>query len=133
MSQNTRYDNGIPGMAAACHWGAESGKLMYSSTSGYVPTCVYMSHRPSVSFPSSRENSTCPWYSVGRKMSDKNLQQRINIKSGKSASETVALLTVSYGEYAMKKLSVFEWHRWLKEGQDDVQDYPRSVSSITRG
>jgi len=38
---------------------------------------------------------------VGRKMSDKNLEQRINIKFcvkiGKSASET-AILTVAYGE-----------------------------------
>jgi len=44
---------------------------------------------------------------VGRKMSDKNLEQWINIKFcvkiGKSASETLALLTVAYGEYAMKK------------------------------
>ena len=48
-------------------------------------------------------------------MSDKNLEQRINIKFcvniGKSASETLAILTVAYGEYAMKKSSVFEWHR----------------------
>jgi len=45
-------------------------------------------------------------------MSDKNLEQRINIKFcakiGKSASETLALLTVAYGEYAMKKYSVFD-------------------------
>jgi histone-lysine N-methyltransferase SETMAR len=33
---------------------------------------------------------------------------------------------VAYGEYAMKKSSVFEWNRWLKEGQADVQDDPRS-------
>jgi hypothetical protein len=43
-------------------------------------------------------------------MSDENLEQRINIKfrvqSGKSASETLALLTVAYDEYAMKKPSV---------------------------
>ena len=43
-------------------------------------------------------------------MSDKNLEQRINIKFcvkiGKSASETLDLLTVAYGEYAMKKSSV---------------------------
>ena len=54
------------------------------------------------------------------KVSDKNLEQRINIefcvKIGNSASETLALLTVAYGEYAMKKLSVFEWHRQFKEG-----------------
>jgi len=54
-------------------------------------------------------------------MSDKNLEQRINIqfcvKIGKSASETLALLTVAYGEYATKKSSVFEWHRLFKEGE----------------
>ena len=52
-------------------------------------------------------------------MSDKNLEQRINIKFcvkiGKSASETLTLLTVAYGEYVMKKSSVFEWHRQFKE------------------
>jgi hypothetical protein len=56
-------------------------------------------------------------------MSDKNLEQRINIKFwvkiGKSVSEKLALLTVAYGEYAMKKASVFEWHRRFKEGQED--------------
>jgi hypothetical protein len=85
-----------------------------------------MSH----SFPSSTGSSTCLWYIVGGKMSDKNLEQRINIKFCvkicKSASETSPLLTVAYGEYAMKKLSVFEWHWRFKEGQEDVQDDPRS-------
>jgi hypothetical protein len=61
-----------------------------------------------------------PWYMVGGKMSDKNLEQRINIKFcvkiGKSASETLALLTVAYVEHAMKKSSVSEWHRQFKEG-----------------
>jgi hypothetical protein len=57
------------------------------------------------SFPSSRESSTCPWYTVGGNMSDKNLEQRINskfcVKIGKGASEPLMLLTVAYGEYAM--------------------------------
>ena len=56
----------------------------------------------SCSFPSRRGSSTFPWYVVGGKMSDKNLEQRINmkfsVKIGKSASETLALLTVAYGE-----------------------------------
>ena len=63
-------------------------------------------------------------------MSDKNLEQRINIKFcvkiGKSVRETLALSTVTYGEYAVKKSSVFEWHRRFKEGREDVQDDPRS-------
>jgi alpha-D-ribose 1-methylphosphonate 5-triphosphate synthase subunit PhnL len=44
-------------------------------------------------------------------MSDKNLEQQINIKFcvkiGKSGSEMSALLTVAYGEYAMNKSIVF--------------------------
>jgi hypothetical protein len=63
-------------------------------------------------------------------MSDKNLEQRINIKFcvkvGKSASETLAILTVACGEYDMKKSSVFERHRMFKEGREDVQDDRRS-------
>jgi len=68
-------------------------------------------------------------------MGDKKLEQRINIKFcvkiGKSASETLALLRVAYGEYAMKKSSVFEWRRRFKEGREDVQDDPRSGQSKT--
>jgi hypothetical protein len=63
-------------------------------------------------------------------MSDKNLEQRINIKFCvkivKSTSETLALLTVAYGEYTMKKSNVFEWQRQFKEGREDVQDDPGS-------
>ena len=51
---------------------------------------------------------------------------------GKSAGEKLALLTVAYDEYAMKKLSVFEWRRWFKEGQEDVQDDPRSGQPKTQ-
>jgi hypothetical protein len=35
-------------------------------------------------------------------------------------------LSVAYGECAMQKLSVFEWHRGFKKGREDVQDDPRS-------
>jgi len=65
------------------------------------------------------------------KMSDNKLEQQINIKFRvkirKSASETSALLTVAYGEYATKNWSVFEWHRRLTEGREGVQDEPKSV------
>jgi hypothetical protein len=73
---------------------------------------------------------------VGGKMSDKKLVQRINIKYcvkfGKSATEMLALLTVACGEYAMKKSSVFEWHRRFKEGREAVQDDPRSGQPKTQ-
>jgi len=51
---------------------------------------------------------------------------------GKSASETLALLTAAYGEYAMKKSSVFEWHRRFKEGREDVQDDTRNGQPKTQ-
>jgi len=92
--------------------------------------------RMSPSFPSSRGSITCLWYTVGGNISDTNLEQRINIKFcvkiGKSASEMLALLTVAYGEYAMKKSSVFEWHRWFKEGREDVQNNPRNGQPKTQ-
>jgi hypothetical protein len=65
----------------------------------------------SLSFLSSKGISTRSWYSFGGKMSDKNLEQRINIefcvKTGKSASEMLTVLTLVYGEYDMKKYGVF--------------------------
>jgi len=69
-------------------------------------------------------------------MNDKNLEQRINVtfcvKIGKSASEALALSTVAYGEYVMKKSRVFEWHRRFKEVREDVQDDPRSGQQKTQ-
>jgi hypothetical protein len=53
------------------------------------------------------------------------------VKIGKSATET-ALLTLAYGEYAMKNSSVFERHRRTKEGRD-VQGDPRSGQPKTKG
>jgi hypothetical protein len=53
------------------------------------------------------------WYTIGGKMIDKNLEQRLSIKFcvkiGKSASETIAVQILAYGEYAMKKSNVSEW------------------------
>jgi hypothetical protein len=63
-------------------------------------------------------------------MSEKNLQQRINVKFcvqiGKNARETLALLTVAYRKYAVMKLCVFKRDRRFKKGREDVQDDPRS-------
>jgi hypothetical protein len=63
-------------------------------------------------------------------MSDRLLEQRINItfcaKFGKSASKTVQMLTEAYGADAMKKSSVFDWHKRFKEGRKDVKDDERT-------
>jgi hypothetical protein len=81
----------------------------------------------------------CLLYIVSGKMSNKNLEQQLSIKFCvkicKSASETLALLTLAFDEYTMKKLSVLEWHRWIKEKREDVlafQDHA-CVSSIIMG
>jgi hypothetical protein len=51
----------------------------------------------------------CLWYAVCRKIGDKGLDQWINIKFcvkiAKIASETLAILTLAYGVYTMKKSS----------------------------
>jgi hypothetical protein len=77
-----------------------------------------MSHRPNESFVSKQQGKQ---YGT---ICDKNVEQRIQmkfcLKIGRSASETLALLTVAYGEYAMKKSTVFEWHVSLA-----VQDHAR--------
>jgi hypothetical protein len=36
------------------------------------------------------------------------------------------MLTEAYGADAMKMLSVFEWHKRFKEGQEDVKDDERT-------
>jgi hypothetical protein len=36
------------------------------------------------------------------------------------------VLSVVYGREAMKKSCAFEWHRWFKEGCENMEDYERS-------
>jgi hypothetical protein len=63
-------------------------------------------------------------------MSDRLLEQRINIKFfaklGRNASETLQVLTEAYDVDAMKKLSVFEWHKRFKEGREHVKNDERT-------
>jgi hypothetical protein len=37
------------------------------------------------------------------------------MKLGNNASDICAMLSEAYGGDAMKKSSVFEWHKWFKE------------------
>jgi hypothetical protein len=82
---------------------------LFTQTHSDIFQLAFTSYRQSgCLFPIRRGGSTCP----DRKMSDKNLEQQINtefcMKIGKCASETLALLTLTYNENTMKKLSVFE-------------------------
>ena len=95
----------------------------------YSNLCLHETQTEWVVHSRAAEEVVRLWYMVGRKMSDKNLEQWINIrfcvKIGRSASEMLAPLAVAYSEYAMKKLRAVEWHRQFKDGWD-VQDNPRS-------
>jgi hypothetical protein len=66
----------------------------------------------------------------GGKMCDRSLEQRISIKFcaklGKSLSETLQMLTEAYGADAMKKSSVFEWHKRFKVGREDAKGDERT-------
>jgi hypothetical protein len=49
------------------------------------------------------------------------------VKLGKNASDTCAVLYEDYVGEAMKNSSVFEWHKWFKEGCKNVEDDERNV------
>jgi hypothetical protein len=70
------------------------------------------------------------------KMSDRLLEQRINIKFcaklGNSKSETLQKLTEAYGADIIKKSRVSEWHKRFKEGREDVKDDERAGRPKTR-
>jgi transposase len=63
-------------------------------------------------------------------MNDRLSEQRTDIKFcaklGKSASETLQMLTEAYGADAVKTSSVFEWHKRFEEGWEDVKDDERA-------
>jgi hypothetical protein len=69
-------------------------------------------------------------------MSDRLLEQSINTnfcaKLGKSASETLQMLTEAYGADAMKKSNVFQWHKRFKKGWENVKDDERTGRQKTR-
>jgi hypothetical protein len=44
----------------------------------------------------------------------------------KSASKTLQMLTEAYCPDATKKLSVHEWHKRFKEGQEDMKNDERT-------
>ena len=104
-------------MAAVCHWGIESGKLVYPSMFGHVPNYICM-HQPQTKQVVRSQAAeevvrvhVITWQKNEWQESGAADNIKFCVKIGKSASETLALLTVAYDEYAMEKLSVFEWHK----------------------
>jgi hypothetical protein len=65
---------------------------------------------------------------------------RFFVKLGNSASSTCAVLSEVYEGEAMKKTSVFEWHKRFKEGCENVDDersgrprYHRTDENVEQG
>jgi hypothetical protein len=48
------------------------------------------------------------------------------VKLGKNASDTCALVSEDYGGEAMKKSSVFKWHKQFKAGYKNMEDDDRN-------
>jgi hypothetical protein len=48
------------------------------------------------------------------------------VKLLKNANDTCAVLSEAHGGEAMKKASVFEWHKQFKEGHENMEDDERS-------
>ncbi|GBM50580.1 hypothetical protein AVEN_266795-1 [Araneus ventricosus] len=59
-----------------------------------------------------------------------SLEQPSNIKFcvllEKSPSETLEMLNKAYGNDAMKKMAVYEWHMRFREGRTNIEDDPRT-------
>ncbi|XP_066951259.1 platelet binding protein GspB-like isoform X9 [Macrobrachium rosenbergii] len=59
-----------------------------------------------------------------------SMEQRINLKKlvklGKGPTECLKLLKEAYGEDAMSRPRVFEWHKRFKSGREEVEDDPKS-------
>jgi len=47
-------------------------------------------------------------------------------KAGKSATETLQMINAAYGDEALSCSNVFQWYGWFHEGQEDIEDNPRS-------
>lgn len=54
------------------------------------------------------------------------MEQRANVKFcvklGKSFTETLQMLRQAYGEQAMSRTQVYDWHRRFKNGEESVED-----------
>jgi len=53
------------------------------------------------------------------------------VKLNKSATETFASLTETYGDATLSRTMVFKWHKAFEEGLKNVEDNPRSGRPIS--
>jgi len=51
-----------------------------------------------------------------------NVEQRVNVKLGKFATEAYALLKKVYGDECLSCTQVFDWFKRFKEGREEIGD-----------
>ena len=65
------------------------------------------------------------FYNLVTFATQENIEQRNTIqfcvKLNKSATETLASLTETYGDATLSRTMVFKWHKAFKEGRENVQ------------
>ena len=76
-------------------------------------------------------NTDCHCWWISRMQSGRQdtLEERYAVKLcfklGKSATETYGMLQTAFGASCMNRVSVFEWHKRLKEDRESVRDDER--------
>jgi hypothetical protein len=48
------------------------------------------------------------------------------VKLGENTNETCVMLSEAYGRESARNSSISEWHKWFKEGRQNVEDVERS-------
>ena len=75
------------------------------------------------------------FYNLVTFVMQENIEQRYAIKFcvtlNKSATETFASLTKTYGDATVSRTMVFKWHKAFKEGRENVENDPRSGRPIS--
>jgi len=61
---------------------------------------------------------------------DLSLEQRLAMKlcfkAGKGVTETLQMVNAAYGDQALSRSNVFRWYGRFHDGQEDIEDDPRS-------
>ncbi|XP_068530940.1 protein GVQW3-like [Anas acuta] len=56
---------------------------------------------------------------------------KFSVKLGKTGKETHDMIKEAYGDAAMGRLGVFDWHKLFQEGRERVEDDDRSGRPLT--
>ena len=64
-------------------------------------------------------------------MEEQRICIKFCVKLGKTGSETLEMLKTAFGDAALAKTAVYEWHKRFKEGRESVKDDERAGRPTT--